>query len=57
MDGDPVHFGAGLGKMREQRLLKGGRFMRFVGTLVAHRWQSWLLVTALLSVIVTGVLV
>lgn len=43
--------------MREQRLLKGGRFMRFVGTLVAHRWQSWLLVTALLSVIVTGVLV
>jgi signal transduction histidine kinase len=31
--------------------------MRFPRAVVAHRWQSWLLVTALLALVVTGVLV
>jgi signal transduction histidine kinase len=31
--------------------------MKFPKAVVAHRWQSWLLVTALLAVLVTGLLV
>ncbi len=31
--------------------------MKFPRAVVAHRWQSWLLVTAFLAVVVTGLLV
>jgi signal transduction histidine kinase len=31
--------------------------MRFQRIVIAHRWQSWLLVTALLALVVTGILV
>ena len=31
--------------------------MQFPKALVAQRWQTWLLVTALLAVVVTGILV
>src|SRR5207249_3130067 len=46
-------------KMPEAPVLPvlGVNAMQFPKAVVAQRWQSWLLVTALLSVVVTGILV
>ena len=46
--------------MLEELLLNplyGDRGMQFPPVVVAHRWQTWLLVTALLALVVTGFLV
>src|SRR5262249_23422735 len=38
-------------------LATAGRHMQFPKVVAAHRWQTWLLLTALLAVMVTGFLV